>query len=220
MSDLYYDVVHTIGSAIFWGSARPIVMHRERTDRAGPFIVASNHHSPYDVPLLIRHSRRRLDFVSIVEVFRSRFVAWFYGSMNAFPIDRSRADSAGVRTILERLKRGRAVALFPEGVIRRPPNSVTHGGRFRPGVARLAQMAEVPVMPCVVANSDQYAKFSSWIPIRRIRYGVIFGETISLRTDLDKPAAVAELEKELAAAFVRLYGELKAQMQSLGCRVE
>ncbi len=220
MSDLYYDVVHAIGSAIFWGSARPIVMHRERSGRPGAFIVAANHHSPYDVPLLIRHSRRRLDFVSIVEVFKSRFVAWFYGSMNAFPIDRSKADSAGVRTILERLGRGRAVAMFPEGRIRKPPDSVTHGGRFRPGVARLAQMAEVPVMPCIVINSDQYGRISAWIPVRRIRYGVIFGEMIQLRTDLDKPAAIAELEKELASAFIRLYGELKTQMESQGCRVE
>ena len=186
MSDTYYNVVHAIGSAIFWGASRPLVLHRERTDRPGPFIVASNHHSPYDVPLLIRHSKRRLDFVSIVEVFRHPFVAWFYGSMNAFPIDRSQPDSAGVRTILERLGRGRAIAMFPEGVIRKPPASVTHGGRFRPGVARLAQMAGVPVMPCVVINSFQFAKVSAWIPVKRMRYGVIFGEVISLRTDLDK----------------------------------
>jgi len=213
VSDAYYNVVHAIGSAIFWGSARPLVLHAERTSRSGPFIVASNHHSPFDVPLLIRHSRRHLDFVSIVEVFKHPFVSWFYGSMNAFPIDRSQPDSAGVRTILERLERGRAVAMFPEGVIRKPPSSVTHGGRFRPGVARLAQMAGVPVMPCVVVNSGLYSRVSAWVPVRRIRYGVIFGEPLLLHTELDKAAAVSAMEAELKDAFVRLYGELTAKMQ-------
>ncbi len=216
MSDLYYDVVHTVGSAIFWTTSRPVVLHVERTDRQGPFIIASSHHSPFDVPLLIRHSRRRLDFVSIVEVFRSRFVAWFYGSMNAFPIDRSKPDSAGVLTILDRLKRGRAVALFPEGVIRRPPDSVTHGGRFRPGAARLAQMAGVPVLPAVVVNSGVYGRISAWLPARRIRYGVIFGEPIKPRTDLEKAEAIAAFEAELRDAFVNLYAELTARMEMKG----
>lgn len=220
MSDLYYDVVRAIGSAIFWQSSRPIMMHRERTDRAGAFIVAGNHHSPFDVPLTIRHSRRRLDYVTVTEAFKHRFVAWFYGGMNAFPVDRSKVDPTAVRKAVDRLKRGRAVAMFPEGAIRRPPNSVTHGGRFRPGVARLAQMADVPVMPCVVANSDRYLKIAAWLPHRQIRYGIIFGEPIFLRQELDKSAAVAAMEADLSAAFVRLWGELTAEMRLRGCRVE
>lgn len=212
MSDLFYSFVHAVGSPIFWGSSRPVLMHAERTNRPGPFIIAANHHSPYDVPLIIRHSRRKLDFVSIVEVFRHPFVRWFYGSMGAFPIDRSQPDGPGVRTILDRLKRGRVVALFPEGTIRRPEASVTHGGKFRPGVARLAQMAGVQILPCVVVNSGVYARVSSWLPLRRIRYGIIFGEPISIQTDLDKTAAVAALESELKDAFIRLYGELTKKM--------
>ena len=166
MGDRFYTGVHFVGSLIFMASSRPVILHVERTDRAGPFILAANHHSPYDVPLLIRHSRRKLDFVSIVEIFKHPFVRWFYGSMNAFAIDRSRADSAGVRTILHRLRNGRAVAMFPEGRIRRPPNSVTEGHPFRPGVARLAIMANVPIVPAVVVNSAAYERTTSWLPIR------------------------------------------------------
>ena len=79
--------------------------------RSGPFILASNHLSPFDVPVLMRHTRRVLDFVSIVEVFRNPVMAWFYSSMGAFPLDRGRVDVRTTNIILERLRRGRAIAI-------------------------------------------------------------------------------------------------------------
>jgi 1-acyl-sn-glycerol-3-phosphate acyltransferase len=98
MSDLYYDVVHAVGSAIFWASSKALVLHRDRVKRMRPpYILAANHHSPFDVPLLIRHTPHRLDFLSTVEAFGHPFSNWFYGSMNAFPIDRSKLDHASVR---------------------------------------------------------------------------------------------------------------------------
>lgn len=208
MSDVYYNVVHAVGSAIFWGTSRPTILHRDRVNRPGAFILASTHLSPFDVPLLVRHAPRKLDFVSIVEVFRNPFVAWFYGSMNAFPLDRSKPDSPTVRIILDRLARGRVVAMFPEGNIRRLEDSVLNGGRMRPGAARLAQMANVPVLPAVVLNSEVYKKISAWLPFRHIRYGVIYGEPILIQTDLEKTEAAKILEAELKAAFIQLHREL------------
>src|SRR5438045_3002539 len=112
MGDAFYRFVVLTGRMPFWISSRPVVLHAERARRAGPFILAANHTSPYDVPLLMRHTPRRLDFVSIIEVFRNPLVAWFYSHMNAFPVDRSRRDPATVRIILDRLARGRVVAMF------------------------------------------------------------------------------------------------------------
>lgn len=212
MGDLYYNVVHAIGSAIFWTTSRPTVLHRERAGVSGPFILAATHLSPFDVPLLIRHSPRKLDFVSITEVFKNPFVAWFYGSMNAFPLDRSKPDGPTVRTILDRLSRGRAVAMFPEGNIRTAETSVLNGGRMRPGAARLAQMAGVPILPAVVVNSTAYGRFSAWLPLRRIRYGVIFGPLLHLRPELEKAEAAKQLEEDLKAAFVSLHRELLEAM--------
>ena len=213
MSDLYYNVVHAIGSAIFWSTSRPVILHRNRLNRPGPFILASTHLSPFDVPVLVRHSPRKLDFVSIVEVFRNPFVAWFYGSMNAFPLDRSKPDGPTVRIVLDRLSRGRAVGIFPEGNIRRLEDSVLSGGRMRPGAARLAQMANVPVLPAVVLNTDVYKRIGAWLPLRRIRYGVIFGEPIQIRPELEKSVAAKQLEEELRLAFVALHQELLSRMK-------
>jgi len=205
--DWFYRSVVLLGRFPFWVSSRPLVLHAHRVPRDGAFILASNHTSPYDVPLLMRHTPRRLDFVSITEVFQNGLVAWFFSHMNAFPLDRSRRDPATVRIIFDRLERGRAVAMFPEGQIRAEAESVVHGARFRPGVARIARFAGVPIVPAVVVGSNRYSRFASWLPLRHTRYGVIFGEPIVVRVDDDNTA-----ERALADAYCSLYRELADAM--------
>jgi 1-acyl-sn-glycerol-3-phosphate acyltransferase len=202
MGDWFYRFVVRTGRFPFWVSSRPVVLHAKRAPRNGPFILAANHTSPYDVPLLMRHTPRRLDFVSITEVFRNPAVAWFFTCMNAFPLDRSRRDSPTVRTILDRLSRGRVVAMFPEGRIVGEAESVVHGAPFRPGVARIAKLAGVPVVPVVIWGSRAYARFASWLPLKRTRYGVIYGEAI-------EPHDEEPTERALADAYRALYEELR-----------
>jgi len=214
MSDCFYRFVRIIGTPIFWASSRPTVMHLNRSHIKGPYILAANHHSPFDVPLMIRHTPAKLDFVTIVEAVRHRFVAWFYRSMNAFPIDRSKPDGAGVRTMLHRLGNGRVLAMFPEAQIRPPEKSVTNGGTIRPGIGKLAQMAGVPVIPCVIINSAAYLKVRAWLPHKAVHYGINYGNPIVIRTDVDKNAAAEELEREFMTKMVELHMELAAAMEA------
>ena len=114
MSDLFHQAVRGLGRHAFWVSSSPIVIGAEHTRRDGGYLLAAgNHQSPYDIPLLMRHCARNIDFLSISEVFSNAIVAWFYRSMNAFPLDRSRRDPATVLTIVRRLQRGRVLCMFP-----------------------------------------------------------------------------------------------------------
>ena len=207
MSDFFYHVVRVFGSHAFWVSATPTILGRAHTHRTGAYILAANHESPYDIALLIRHCARAIDFISIIEVFRNPLVAWFYNSMNAVPLDRSRADVATVRKVLDRLSRGRVVGMFPEGRFRRGEDSVIRTRRLKPGIGRIAQMAGAPIVPCVIVNSSAYARFASWLPLRRTRYGLNFGEPIMPQ---DRPE---ETERQLVEAFVRLHAELLERME-------
>lgn len=218
MSDTYYNIVWALGTHAFWVSSRSTVLHRERLKRPGAYILASTHLSPFDVAVLIAKSPRKLDWVSIVEVFRKPFTRWFYGSMNAFPLDRSKPDSPTVRVILDRLARGRVIAMFPEGNIRTLETSVLGGGNFKPGVARIAQLADVPVIPCVVLGTDAYLRVLSWLPIKRVRYGINIGEPLAVRKDLEKHEAVTDFLERLRASYLQLHEELKAAMTKPGVR--
>lgn len=207
MSDHFYKTVRNVGSAIFALSSRPVVIGLEHVPTAGPFILASTHLSAYDVPLLIRHTPRPLDFVSTTEVFRNRFAAWFYGNMNAFPLERSRPDARTVRIILERLRDGRAIAMFPEGAIRSEGNSVISTRRIRPGLGRLAGIAKVPVVPCVVLNSGAYRRAGSWLPLRRVRYGLIYGPPLAPIQDPER------LESDYILETLRLHTILSESLR-------
>ena len=212
MSDLAYNVVWYTCFPVIWATSRPLVLHRERVDVPGAYILAPNHLSHYDVPCLMATSPRNLDFVSIVEVFRNPMVALLFGSVNVFPLDRSRPDSPTVRIILDRLRRGRVVAMFPEGYVREEADSVIHGAPFKPGVARIAQLADVPVVPTVILGTKAYSRVSSWAPVRGLRYGVNFGPPLRVRKDLDKAQAVTQFLAEMKEAYLDLYAELKAAM--------
>lgn len=206
MSDVFYKSIRTIGTPCFALSARATVLGIENVPTNGAFILAATHQSPYDVPLLIRHTPRLLDFVSITEVFQNRFVAWFYGSMNAFPLERSRPDAATVRIILSRLNAGRAVAMFPEGRIRDAHDSVLQTGKIRKGLGRIANLTQTPIVPSVILNSGAYRRFSAWLPLRRVRYGVIYGAALDPIDDTDL------LEQQYIAALQQLHLRLHAVM--------
>lgn len=208
MSNWYYNVVWCACWPAFGVSSSPIVLHRERGRRAGAFLLASNHLSPLDVPCLMKETGRAIDFVSIVEVFRNPLIGWFYGHMGAFPLDRSRVDTGTTRTIIERLRRGRVVGIFPEGAVQSDETSVLNGGRLKPGVLRLAKLADVPIVPVVIVGTRAYHRIWNWLPLRRVRYGVNFGEPIEANADEGLP----ELEARLRAAYQSLHEELKAAM--------
>jgi 1-acyl-sn-glycerol-3-phosphate acyltransferase len=208
MSDTFYKAVRFVGRSAFAVSASPLVLGAEHTDRPGGFLLAANHQSPYDIPLLIRHTRRLVDFVSIVEVFRHPLMAWFYGNMNAFPLDRTKPDTPTVRTILDRLEAGRCVGIFPEGGFRNGSASVVHSLRIKPGTARLARLAKVPIVPAIVIGSGDYSRVSAWLPTRSTRYGILFGPAMEPGEDDERgdtclAQAMAELHRTLAAQLGR-----------------
>jgi 1-acyl-sn-glycerol-3-phosphate acyltransferase len=202
VGDIFYSSIVALGRACAFACSRARVVGAEHARRSGAYILASSHLSPYDVGLLMGHTPRRLDFVSIVEMFRHPFLRWFFSRMNAFPLDRHRADPKTVRIILERLSRGRVVAMFPEGRVRPESESVLHGGAFKPGVARLAKLAGVRIVPAIVLGGRGFHRLSAHLPLRRTRYAIAFGPAIVVEDE-------ARAEHELAEAFVKLYEQLR-----------
>lgn len=208
MSDAFYTLVWHVCAPAFITSGRPTVLGIEHTRRAGAFILAANHQSAYDVPLLMLHVRRHIDFVSIVEVFQKPLVGWFYGSLNAFPLDRGRPDAKTVRVILDRLERGRVVGMFPEGRFRTGGSSMVHTRQIKPGIGRIAQLANVPIVPCAIVGSPKYKQFTSWLPLRSTRYGLAFGQPIF---PLAAPQAI---EQQLVEAIAILHDALAEKLGS------
>jgi 1-acyl-sn-glycerol-3-phosphate acyltransferase len=204
-----YHATRFAAKCLFACVIRIRVLHREKGNRVGPFILAANHISHFDPPIMATILRRKVDWMAMAEFFPYPVLGHILRAINCFPADRHRADRATIRTALDRLKRGRIVGMFPEGGIRDGAKSVLQGAVLRPGVSTLAHMAGVSILPCVILGSDRLYSKKSWLPFRRTPVWIAFGEAISPFPEMNKPDARDRLERELAAAYRHLYEEMQ-----------
>ena len=192
---------------------RTRVLGRENADRAGGFLLAANHISHFDPFLISLAVRRKIDWMTMAEFFRPRVLGFLLRAIDAFPAERDRADLKTIRTAIERLKSGRVVGLFPEGGIRDGTRSLLEGAPLRPGASTLAQIAGLPVLPCVILGSDRLYSKRQWLSFRRTPIWIVFGNPISHFPELQKLHARERIESELAAAFKNLYAELREKFR-------
>jgi 1-acyl-sn-glycerol-3-phosphate acyltransferase len=194
---------------IFGSVARVYVLRRGHSNRSGGFLLASNHISHFDPFIISSVVRRKIDWMAMAEFFPLPLLGFFLRAVDAFPAERDRADRKTIRTAIERLKHGRIVGLFPEGGIRDGARSLVEGAALRPGASTLAHIAGVPIFPCVIVGSDRLYSRKYWVPLRRTPIWIAFGDPIPHFPDLEKSAARACIEHELASAFKLLYAELR-----------
>src|SRR5437764_7987401 len=194
---------------LFGYSSRIYVVGCEHLNRAGGFLLASNHISHFDPLIISSVLRRKIDWMAMAEFFPVPGVGLFLRAVEAFPAARDRADRKTIRSAIERLKNGRIVGVFPEGGIRDGARSLLEGASLRAGASTLAHMASVPIVPCVILGSDRLYAKRNWLPLRRTQVWITFGNAISHSPDLEKSAARERIEQELATAFTILYNELR-----------
>jgi 1-acyl-sn-glycerol-3-phosphate acyltransferase len=187
------------------------VLRPENANLDSAFLLAANHISHFDPPVISAVVSRKIDWMAMAEFFPVPLLGSFLRAVDAFPADRDRADRATIRAALERLKAGRIIGIFPEGGIRDGARSVLEGARLRSGAAALAHMAGVPIVPCVILGTDRLYARKSWLPLRRTPIWIVFGDPIPHGAGLDKAAARARIEAQLAAAFQSLYTALREE---------
>lgn len=189
------------------GSVR--VFHGERSALPGPCVLASNHISHFDPPLLSVACRRKIDWMAMKDLFKHPLASLYLNTIETFPVDRDNLDRASVKTALQRLKKGRVVGMFPEGGIRAGATSVLEGAPMRPGAGALAQMADAALLPCVVLGTDRLYNRKNWRLFGKVPFRVGFGEPIRVPAGMDRAEARAFLERELAAAYPNLLAEMR-----------
>jgi 1-acyl-sn-glycerol-3-phosphate acyltransferase len=93
-----------------WGVFNP-----ERVPLTGGVILASNHASFLDPPLVGSGLHRDINYLARESLFRFPGIGALLRSWNSVPVDRDGGGAAGLKAILERLLAGGGIILFPEG---------------------------------------------------------------------------------------------------------
>jgi 1-acyl-sn-glycerol-3-phosphate acyltransferase len=123
--------------------------------QTGGVIVASNHISFWDPPLVGTAAVRELHFLAKEELFRTPVLGPLIRSFNAIPIRRGMADVSGLNKAMDVLRAGRALIVFPEGT--RARDGVLHDAR--PGVGMLAVATDARIVPVHILGSNQPSKW-------------------------------------------------------------
>jgi len=210
MSKLFYRTVRAFGRTVFLFASSPRILHAERARLRGAYLLAANHTCAYDVALLCAATPRVIHWVSIVELFQHPLSRWFLTAFGALPLDRSKTDTVTVRRLARLLQDGRVVGIFPEGGLRDDEQSVLQSGTIDDGVCKLARLADVPVLPCVVLGGEQFRRWTSWLPGARTRWVVAFGEPIAPRRAPNRATARAAMVEEITLALRALRLEAAA----------
>jgi len=209
----YYSAARLVVSGCLGVLTGWDVRGRHHVPPRGGFIVASNHISFWDPPLIGAAVPRELHFLAKEELFGIPVLGWLIRSVNAIPIRRGVADLAGMSRAMERLEGGDGLLMFPEGS--RMQDGELHPAR--PGVGMMAVHASVPIIPCCVSGSDRQRRW--WYRGARVR--IWFGPARSWQ-DLAGPEGECSpgraLYQRVAEAVMREIAILRTGQQSEASR--
>jgi len=170
---------------------------------AGAVLLAANHASLLDPPVVGAAVPRPLHFMAKAELFRIPLLGALIRRLNAHPVAREGGDAAALRLALGLLRDGQALLVFPEG-------TRTRDGRLgtgRAGIGMLAAQAGVPVVPVYVSGSERaLPRGASWP--RPSRVTVAYGPPLTFARERGK-ARYQTISDEIMAAIGRLQHEIE-----------
>ena len=214
LSAFGYRLVSHFFRIVLTPFTRRRVIGGENVPPTGPAIIAPNHISHFDPPLLGISTDRQIDWMAMEELFTQPVLAAVLRSIGSFPVGRSKMDYTAVRTAIDRLKRGRLIGVFPEGGLRTGPTSVLEGAPLKPGVAALAQMTQAPVIPCAVIGTDALYDPGRWFTWRHTPVWIAFGPPLAPPgAGGDKSAARESFEHLLGQKIRELYARTVREEQ-------
>jgi len=136
----------------------------------GPVILCSNHISYLDPLVVAAPLNRKVWFMAKSELFRVPLFRHLIVKLGAFPVKRGGVSKETIRTVLQLLKQGEVVCIFPQGT----RTDVIDEGKK--GAASFALKSGTKVVPVYISGYKRFA-----------RNRVVYGPPIDLTFLRDDP---------------------------------
>lgn len=136
----------------------------------GGFVLCANHTSYLDPVFLQLVLRRRVIFMMTNEFYARPAARWFFALVGAIPMSSGRLAHEGLRRAAAHLRRGHAVAIFPEGRLSRDGRP----GAPQRGVGYLARRTGAPVLTAGIRGAfTAWPRGATWFRTSSVR--ILFG---------------------------------------------
>jgi 1-acyl-sn-glycerol-3-phosphate acyltransferase len=168
----------------------------ENIPRGGPLVIAPNHQTYADPPLVTIPVRRPVHYMAWDRLFTIPAFGWWIRRLRAFPVRVDERDMRATREAIRLLQAGEVVMIFPEA------GRSTDGlmQPFKPGAFRLAVAVKAPVLPVAISGGT-----ASWPPGRRLprpgRITITYHPAVRPDVSRDARAAARDLGDRAWAAI-------------------
>ena len=182
MNAAFYDFAKFCVRAMARTLWRARVYGTQNVPADGALIVACNHISYFDPPLMGCLCPRRIRYMAKKELFEIPVLGPVIRALGAYSVDRRGSATAAIKRSLHVLEGGGAIGIFPEGT-----RNLTGTVVPQTGVALLAALSQAPVVPACIHGTDR--------ALRLARVDVAFGPA------LPPPGAGRKATREELAKF-------------------
>ena len=172
----------------------------------GPCILAVNHASHFDPPLIGCLVRRRITFFARRTLWANKVASWWLDSVGTIPVDRDGAsDIKAMKNTLLTLKMNGLLSLFPEGT--RSRDGALQPAK--PGIGLIAAKSQATVVPCRIFNSHRVLSRESALPNLNLSVHLTYGAPLQPGDYDPGPTAGKERYQIVADRIMTAIAKLK-----------
>ncbi len=169
---------------------------------SGPAILAANHTSFYDPPLLAVSTPYEVHFLARKTLFTPFLFGGLIRRLNAHPVSGRAQDVTVFKTVVRLMKEGKKMIIFPEGT--RSRNG--HLQAIKPGVALLVARTGAAVIPVYL-----HGTFAIWPEHQKFpklwgKTACVFGSPLHFSIDSSQDVRLqqAEISERIRSSIAEL----------------
>ncbi len=201
-SNFFYDFVKVTGAipALIW--IRPKVIHIGQKCPKGGVLISSNHPTFMDpITILTSFPWRRLHSLVTKDLYKNKLMTFMLTCMHCIQVDKDNFSMASFHEVVDRLKDGKAVVIFPEGQVNQGDGREVQ--TFKSGAILMAHRAGAPILPVYIVKREK------WYRTQRVVVGEPFDvkAAVGLIPSMEKMNAVTEQLREKELELKRFYEE-------------
>jgi 1-acyl-sn-glycerol-3-phosphate acyltransferase len=168
----------------------------------GPALIAANHVSFFDPPLVSVSAPDEVHFLARKTLFKNPIFGWLIKNLNSHPVSGSSQDVTVFKSIINLLGEGKKVIIFPEGQ-RSFDGMLTE---IKPGISLLLSRTDAAIIPTYIYGAYEVWHRRQKFPKLHGRTAVIFGSPIFHKKshNNDKKSDQKQLIDKLSSSIIAL----------------
>ena len=148
-------LIRPVFRLIFYAVSRVVITGLENVPREGPYLIAINHTSLFEAPLMAAFWPVVPEAAGAAEIWERGYQGILARAFGGIKVHRHDYDRKMLTTLLNVLASGYPLLIAPEGTRSHTPGMQ----RAEPGIGYLVDRAGVPVVPVgVVGSTDDFLK--------------------------------------------------------------